>query len=69
MKDFFVINIGETEGTILGGNLRASLTCCKVRSSCPLLKVQFYSVREEDHESKPVHFDRDLVSLTQHTRL
>jgi len=56
----FVINKGETEGTIIGGNL-CTLNLLQGTEFMPSLKNSILFI-EDDSETNPVHFDRDLQS-------
>lgn len=56
-----VINEGEAEGTILGSNL-CTLNLLQGTEYFPNLADSVLFI-EDDHESKPHHFDRDLQSL------
>jgi len=60
-KGFLVINEGEAEGTIIGGNL-CTLNLLQGTEFMPSLKNTILFI-EDDEESKPQHFDRDLQSL------
>ncbi len=64
-KGFLIINKGEgkeeTEGTIIGGNL-CTLNLLQGTEFMPRLKNSILFI-EDDEESKPQHFDRDLQSL------
>jgi len=60
-KGFLVINKGEAEGTIIGGNL-CTLNLLQGTEFMPSLKNTILFI-EDDEESKPQHFDRDLQSL------
>ena len=57
----FVINKGEAEGTIIGGNL-CTLNLLQGTEFMPNLKNSILFI-EDDSETNPVHFDRDLQSL------
>jgi len=58
---YAVINEGSAEGTIIGGNL-CTLNLLQGTEFMPSLKNSILFI-EDDHESKPIHFDRDLQSL------
>jgi len=60
-KGFLVINEGKAEGTIIGGNL-CTLNLLQGTEFMPSLKNTVLFI-EDDEESKPQHFDRDLQSL------
>jgi len=60
-KGFDVINEGESQGTIIGGNL-CTLNLLHGTEFMPSLKNSILFV-EDDEESKPQHFDRDLQSV------
>ena len=60
-KGFLVINEGKAEGTIIGGNL-CTLNLLQGTEFMPSLKNTILFI-EDDEESKPQHFDRDLQSL------
>jgi muramoyltetrapeptide carboxypeptidase LdcA involved in peptidoglycan recycling len=60
-KGFLVINRGKAEGTIIGGNL-CTLNLLQGTEFMPSLNGSILFL-EDDHESKPHHFDRDLQSL------
>src|SRR3989344_7701304 len=60
-KGFNVINEGEAQGTIIGGNL-CTLNLLQGTEFMPSLKNSILFV-EDDEESKPQHFDRDLQSV------
>lgn len=62
-EGLLVINAGDADGTVLGGNLR-TFNLLQGTEFIPPLKNTILFI-EEDYESKPVHFDRDLVSLIQ----
>ena len=60
-KGFFTINPGNAEGTIIGGNL-CTLNLLQGTEFMPSLNNSILFL-EDDYESKPHHFDRDLQSL------
>lgn len=60
---FLVINHGAAEGTVIGGNL-CTLNLLQGTEYMPDLTDSVLFI-EDDEESSPSHFDRDLVSLTQ----
>jgi muramoyltetrapeptide carboxypeptidase LdcA involved in peptidoglycan recycling len=60
-EGYFVIHEGSAQGTILGGNL-CTLNLLQGTSYMPNLKNTILFI-EDDEESKPKHFDRDLQSL------
>jgi muramoyltetrapeptide carboxypeptidase LdcA involved in peptidoglycan recycling len=60
-KGYISINEGEAEGTIIGGNL-CTLNLLQGTEFMPYLKGSVLFI-EDDYESKPYHFDRDLQSL------
>lgn len=57
----YVINEGQAEGTIVGGNL-CTLNLLQGTEYMPSLKDTVLFI-EDDYESQPVTFDRDLQSL------
>ncbi|WP_339291372.1 S66 peptidase family protein [Paenibacillus sp. FSL E2-0201] len=57
----FIINDGEAQGTIIGGNL-CTLNLLQGTEYMPSLKNSILFL-EDDYESSPVTFDRDLQSL------
>ncbi|MFC3749812.1 S66 peptidase family protein [Paenibacillus sp. GCM10012306] len=57
----YVINEGQAEGTIIGGNL-CTLNLLQGTEYMPSLKNAILFL-EDDYESQPVTFDRDLQSL------
>lgn len=57
----FIINDGEAKGTIIGGNL-CTLNLLQGTEYMPSLKNSILFL-EDDYESSPVTFDRDLQSL------
>lgn len=57
----FIINEGEANGTIIGGNL-CTLNLLQGTEYMPSLKNTIVFL-EDDYESSPVTFDRDLQSL------
>jgi muramoyltetrapeptide carboxypeptidase LdcA involved in peptidoglycan recycling len=57
----FIINDGEAKGTIIGGNL-CTLNLLQGTEYMPSLKNSIVFL-EDDYESSPVTFDRDLQSL------
>lgn len=58
---FRVINDGEAKGTIIGANL-CTFNLLQGTEYMPNLKDKILFI-EDDEESKPQHFDRDLQSL------
>jgi len=60
-KGFLVINYGQAEGKLLGGNL-CTLNLLQGTEYMPSL-VDSILLLEDDYESKPATFDRDLQSL------
>lgn len=60
-EGYWVINQGEAEGTILGGNL-CTLNLLQGTEFMPDLKDSVLFI-EDDYESQGHHFDRDLQSL------
>lgn len=58
---FKMINEGEAEGKIIGGNL-CTFNLLQGTEFMPSLKNSILFV-EDDEESKPQHFDRDLQTL------
>ncbi len=58
---YLVINEGRAEGTLLGGNL-CTLNLLQGTAYMPSLSGSILLL-EDDHESKPFTFDRDLQSL------
>lgn len=60
-RGFMVINEGEAEGTTIGGNL-CTFNLLQGTEFMPSLKNSILFI-EDDEESKPQHFDRDLQSL------
>lgn len=62
-KGHMTINEGEAEGTIIGGNL-CTLNLLQGTEFMPSFKDSILFI-EDDYESKPHHFDRDLQSLIQ----
>jgi len=58
---WLVINEGEVEGTIVGGNL-CTLNLLQGTEYLPRLENTILFL-EDDEESQPHHFDRDLQSL------
>lgn len=57
----YMINDGEANGTIIGGNL-CTLNLLQGTEYMPSLKDSILFI-EDDYESSPVTFDRDLQSL------
>lgn len=57
----FIINDGEAQGTIIGGNL-CTLNLLQGTEFMPSLKNSILFL-EDDYESSPATFDRDLQSL------
>ncbi|MBU2592796.1 MAG: S66 peptidase family protein [Patescibacteria group bacterium] len=60
-EGWLTINKGETEGTIIGGNL-CTFNLLQGTEYFPSLKDSVLFL-EDDEESQPHHFDRDLQSL------
>jgi muramoyltetrapeptide carboxypeptidase len=60
-EGFLVINEGQAEGKLIGGNL-CTLNLLQGTEYMPSL-VDCILLLEDDHESNPVTFDRDLQSL------
>ncbi len=60
-KGYYVINPGSGVGTIIGGNL-CTLNLLQGTDCMPDLKNSIVFI-EDDSESKPQNFDRDLQSL------
>lgn len=60
-KGYATINEGEAKGTIIGGNL-CTFNLLQGTEFMPSLKESIFFI-EDDYESKPQHFDRDLQSL------
>lgn len=60
-EGFNVINEGEAQGTIIGGNL-CTLNLLQGTEFMPSLKNSILFV-EDDNESKSQHFDRDIQSV------
>jgi len=60
----WVLSEGRAEGTLLGGNL-CTLNLLQGTEFMPDIKGSILFV-EDDHESLPETFDRDLTSLCQH---
>ncbi|MDP3640680.1 MAG: LD-carboxypeptidase [Nanoarchaeota archaeon] len=60
-KGFSVVNQGEAEGIIIGGNL-CTFNLLQGTEFMPRLKNSILFV-EDDEETKPPHFDRDIQSL------
>ena len=60
-KGFLVITPGQVEGRIIGGNL-CTFNLLQGTDFMPSLKDSILFI-EDDSESKPHHFDRDLQSL------
>jgi muramoyltetrapeptide carboxypeptidase len=58
---FLILNPGRAEGTLLGGNL-CTLNLLQGTEYMPSLTNSILLL-EDDDESKPLHFDRDLQSL------
>ncbi len=58
---FLTINEGEAEGTILGANL-CTFNLLQGTELMPSLENSILFI-EDDYESQPYHFDRDLQSL------
>ena len=59
-----VINSGNCEGTIIGGNL-CTLNLLQGTQFMPEVNGDIVLLLEDDFESQLEHFDRDLVSLIQ----
>lgn len=62
-EGWFVINQGQAQGTIRGGNL-CTFNLLQGTEFMPNLDNSILFL-EDDEESQPHHFDRDLVSLIQ----
>jgi muramoyltetrapeptide carboxypeptidase LdcA involved in peptidoglycan recycling len=60
---WWVLQPGEAAGTIVGGNL-CTFNLLQGTPSMPSLEETIVFA-EDDHEVRPWHFDRDLVSLLQ----
>ena len=60
-KGFLIINDGQAEGKLLGGNL-CTLNLLQGAEYMPSLAGSILLL-EDDYESKPAIFDRDLQSL------
>jgi muramoyltetrapeptide carboxypeptidase LdcA involved in peptidoglycan recycling len=60
-NSYLVINAGSADGTIIGGNL-CTLNLLQGTEYFPDLKDSILFI-EDDEESQPHHFDRDLQSL------
>ena len=60
-QGFLVINEGQAEGKLLGGNL-CTLNLLQNTEYMPAL-LDSILLLEDDYESKPYYFDRDLQSL------
>ncbi len=60
-KGYLILHEGSAEGTIIGGNL-CTLNLLQGTPYMPSLKNTILFI-EDDEESKPHHFDRDLQSL------
>lgn len=60
-EGWLIINEGEAEGTIVGGNL-STFNLLQGTEYFPSLKDSVLFI-EDDEESRPHHFDRDLQSL------
>lgn len=60
---WWTIHEGSAEGTIIGGNL-CTLSLLQGTEYMPVVKNSILFV-EDDHETHPRTFDRDLTSLTQ----
>jgi muramoyltetrapeptide carboxypeptidase LdcA involved in peptidoglycan recycling len=60
-KGYVTINEGEAKGTIIGGNL-CTFNLLHGTEFMPSLKESILFI-EDDCESKPQHFDRDLQSI------
>ena len=61
-KGYLIINNGEAEGTILGGNL-CTFNLLQGTEYFPTLSSNIVLFLEDDELSNPVTFDRDLQSL------
>jgi len=61
-KGYLIINDGEAEGTILGGNL-CTFNLLQGTEYFPTLDNNIILFLEDDELSNPVTFDRDLQSL------
>lgn len=62
-EGWWSIRDGDAEGTIIGGNL-CTLNLLQGTEYMPTLKNTILFI-EDDHETHPRTFDRDLTSLTQ----
>jgi len=60
-EGYAIINEGEVKGTIVGGNL-CTLNLLQGTEFMPTLEKSILFI-EDDYESKPHHFDRDLQSI------
>jgi muramoyltetrapeptide carboxypeptidase LdcA involved in peptidoglycan recycling len=60
-EGYLVINPGRAEGTLLGGNL-CTLNLLQGTEYLPALRGAILLI-EDDFESRPLNFDRDLQSL------
>lgn len=60
-EGFWILNEGEAEGTILGANL-CTFNLLQGTQYMPDIKGTILFL-EDDYESQPQHFDRDLQSL------
>lgn len=58
---FVIMQEGEAKGTVIGGNL-CTLNLLQGTEFMPSIKNSVLFI-EDDHESKPHHFDRDIQSL------
>lgn len=65
-EGYLAINKGSAEGVILGGNL-CTFNLLQGTEYMPNLSNSILFI-EDDHESSPETFDRDLQSLTQHVQ-
>jgi muramoyltetrapeptide carboxypeptidase len=63
-KGPWIINPGQAEGTIIGGNL-STLNLLQGTEYMPQFEANTILFLEDDYESQLEHFDRDLVSLIQ----
>ena len=63
-EGYWTLQEGRAEGTIVGSNL-CTLNLLQGTEYMPSLKDTIVFL-EDDHESRPEHFDRDLQSLLHH---
>lgn len=62
-EGWWSVHEGEAEGTVIGGNL-CTLSLLQGTEYMPIVKNAILFL-EDDHETHPRTFDRDLTSLTQ----